>query len=103
MPPKIETTAESLAAARAELEKMTDQAPEGNELAAFFAENKKLIQTLLDRGHKRQAICDVLEKHGIKITTATFRKYIGGKKYGPRKPRDAKEQASSKTPQTDTE
>lgn len=103
MPPKIETTAESLAAVKSELEKMTEQAPDGNELAAFFVENKKLIQTLLDRGHKRQAICDVLEKHGIKITTATLRKYIGGKKYGPRKPRENKESTSSKTLQTDTE
>ena len=103
MPPKIETTAESLAAVKSELEKMTEQAPDGNELAAFFAENKKLIQTLLDRGHKRQAICDVLEKHGIKITTATLRKYIGGKKYGPRKPRETKENAGTKTPQTETE
>ena len=103
MPTKIEIKPEALAQAKADLEKLTEQAPEGNELAAFFAENKKLIQTLLDRGHKRQAICDVLEKHGIKITVATLRKYIGGKKYGPRKPREAKETANNQTPQTDTE
>ena len=88
MPPKIETTSEALAAAKAELEKMTDQAPEGNELAVFFNENKKLIQSLLDKGWKRQAICDALAKHGIKITSATLRKYVGGRKNAPRKSKE---------------
>lgn len=83
MPPKIEVTAEALAAAKADLEKMSEQALD--ELSAFFNENKKLIQSLIDKGWKRQAICDALVKHGIKITPATLRKYIGGRKNAPRK------------------
>lgn len=99
MPPKIEVTTEALTAAKAELEAMVEQAPD--ELSAFFMENKKLIQTLLDKGWKRQAICDALAKHGIKITPTTLRKYIGGKKYSPRKPRDAEQKNSSTTPEAD--